>query len=145
MRNFFRSFPQPELPTFGLRSAIPQRCGLERVLRLSQLLLADYLYSMIAREVLWSLHECFVRFCKSFARSERALGVLTHPYLLGHFPIKKQVPHYRGVFLTRNIVGRAQAAAHAVVFKDADLRESNMREKSPNLRVRKPPKLSLSN
>ncbi len=59
-------------------------------------------------------------------------GVLTHPYLLAAFSYQKSTsPIHRGVFLTRNIVGRAlKPPPMAQVFKDADFAPNlTMREK----------------
>jgi hypothetical protein len=60
--------------------------------------------------------------------------VLTHPYLLSAFSYQKFTsPIHRGVFLTRNIVGRAPAANDGVAFKEADCPEPTMREKIAEL------------
>ena len=57
-------------------------------------------------------------------------GVLTHPYLLSAFSYQKMTsPIHRGVFLTRNIVGRSlKPPPMAMTFKDADF--------APNLTMR---------
>jgi len=57
-------------------------------------------------------------------------GVVTHPYLLAAFSYQKSTsPIHRGVFLTRNIVGRAlKSPPVAVAFKEEDF--------SPNLTMR---------
>lgn len=57
-------------------------------------------------------------------------GVVTHPYLLAAFSYQKSTsPIHRGVFLTRNIVGRAlKSPPVAVAFNEADF--------SPNLTMR---------
>lgn len=57
-------------------------------------------------------------------------GVITHPYLLAAFSYQKSSsPIHRGVFLTRNIVGRAlKPPPMAVAFKDSDF--------APNLTMR---------
>ena len=63
-------------------------------------------------------------------------GVLTHPYLLAAFSYQKtSSPIHRGVFLTRNIVGRAlRPPPMAVVFKEADFAPNlTMREKIAEL------------
>jgi hypothetical protein len=62
-------------------------------------------------------------------RKQRS-GVVTHPYLLAEFSYQKtSSPIHRGVFLTRNIVGRAlKSPPMAQEFKDADF--------SPNLTMR---------
>jgi hypothetical protein len=67
----------------------------------------------------------------NFETKERS-GVLTHPYLLAAFSYQKSTsPIHRGVFLTRNIVGRAlKPPPMAQVFKDADFAPNlTMREK----------------
>ena len=63
-------------------------------------------------------------------------GVITHPYLLAAFSYNKSSsPIHRGVFLTRNIVGRAlRPPPMAVAFKDADFKPGmSMREKITEL------------
>lgn len=63
-------------------------------------------------------------------------GVITHPYLLAAFAYpKSSSPIHRGVFLTRNIVGRAlRPPPVAVAFKDADFNPNlTMREKVAEL------------
>src|SRR3989475_5966167 len=63
-------------------------------------------------------------------------GVLTHPYLLAAFSYQKFTsPIHRGVFLTRNIVGRAlKPPPMAMTFKDADFAPNlTMREKVAQL------------
>jgi hypothetical protein len=63
-------------------------------------------------------------------------GVLTHPYLLSAFSYQKSTsPIHRGVFLTRNIVGRTlKPPPMAQTFKDADFAPNlTMREKVAEL------------
>jgi len=63
-------------------------------------------------------------------------GVLTHPYLLSTFAYQKQSsPIHRGVFLTRNIVGRAlKPPPMAQTFDDATFAPNlTMREKVAQL------------
>jgi mono/diheme cytochrome c family protein len=63
-------------------------------------------------------------------------GVLTHPYLLAAFSYKSTTsPIHRGVFLTRNIVGRAlKSPPTAVAFNDAEFGpDLSMREKVATL------------
>jgi hypothetical protein len=63
-------------------------------------------------------------------------GVLTHPYLLAAFSYKSTTsPIHRGVFLTRNIVGRAlKSPPTAVAFNDAEFAPNlSMREKVAKL------------
>ncbi len=59
-------------------------------------------------------------------------GVITHPYLLAEFSYPRSTsPIHRGVFLTRNIVGRTlKPPPMAQTFKDADFAPNlTMREK----------------
>ena len=70
-----------------------------------------------------------------FSPAERA-GVLTHPYLLSAFAYHNNTsPIHRGVFLTRNIVGRhLKPPPMAVAFKDDEFEpDSTMREKVTQL------------
>jgi hypothetical protein len=63
-------------------------------------------------------------------------GVLTHPYLLAAFSYQKLTsPIHRGVFLTRNIVGRGlKPPPMAMTFKDSDFAPNlTMREKVSQL------------
>lgn len=63
-------------------------------------------------------------------------GVVTHPYLLAAFAYQKtSSPIHRGVFLTRNIVGRSlKAPPVAVAFNEADFAPNlSMREKVAQL------------
>lgn len=101
------------------------------------LLLADYLY----------LNDRLARFYgvdgpskEAFAKvpfnPDRRSGVLTHPYLLAAFSYPKSTsPIHRGVFLTRNIVGRAlNPPPKAVSFNDAEFEPGlTMREKVAEL------------
>ena len=71
----------------------------------------------------------------SFGADQRC-GVLTHPYLLAAFSYQKQTsPIHRGVFLTRNIVGRAlKPPPVAQTFDDASFAPNlTMREKVAQL------------
>jgi len=64
--------------------------------------------------------------------ADNRAGVLTHPFVLSAFSYPKfSSPIHRGVFITRNIVGRAlKPPPMAVVFKDADFDPGmTMREK----------------
>jgi hypothetical protein len=75
----------------------------------------------------------FVR--AAFEPAHRA-GVVTHPYLLAAFAYpKSSSPIHRGVFLTRNIVGRAlKPPPVAVAFKDEEFDPNlTMREKVATL------------
>lgn len=71
----------------------------------------------------------------AFPKEQRS-GVLTHPYLLSAFAYHNNTsPIHRGVFLTRNIVGRAlKPPPMAIAFKDSDFPEDiTMREKITQL------------
>src|SRR5437870_6425596 len=102
-----------------------------------QLLLADYLYvnERLAKfyGVETNAADDFVKV--KFDPKERS-GVLTHPYLLAAFSYPKSTsPIHRGVFLTRNIVGRAlKPPPMAMTFRDEDFAPSlTMREKVAQL------------
>ena len=102
-----------------------------------ELLLADYLYVNDRLAKFYGLKttatDDFVRV--PLGPKERS-GVVTHPYLLSAFSYPKSTsPIHRGVFLTRNIVGRAlKPPPMAVVFKDADFAPHlTMREKVTEL------------
>lgn len=71
----------------------------------------------------------------ALAKQNRA-GVLTHPYLLSALAYAdKTSPIHRGVFLTRNIIGRGlKAPPEAVAFKDEEFADDlTMREKVTQL------------
>jgi hypothetical protein len=102
-----------------------------------QLLLADYLYVNGRLAKFYGLESIagddFVRV--RLNPKERS-GVLTHPYLLAAFSYQKSSsPIHRGVFLTRNIVGRAlKPPQMAMTFKDEDFAPNlTMREKVAEL------------
>jgi hypothetical protein len=114
-----------------------------------QLLLADYLY---LNEPLRDLYhrqrtgsgqpnerpagENSVDFEPYVFHSSRRAGVLTHPYLLSAFAYHNNTsPIHRGVFLTRNIIGRGlKPPPIAVAFKDSDFpQDITMREKITQL------------
>jgi hypothetical protein len=68
--------------------------------------------------------------------TEKRCGILTHPYLLSAFSYQKLTsPIHRGVFLTRNIVGRAlRPPPKAMTFQDADFSPGlTMRQKVAQL------------
>jgi mono/diheme cytochrome c family protein len=68
--------------------------------------------------------------------ADRRSGVLTHPYLLSAYAYHNNTsPIHRGVFLTRNIVGRALSPPPmAVAFKDDEFsKDLTMREKITQL------------
>lgn len=75
-------------------------------------------------------------FVKIRAGGEQRAGVLTHPFLLAAFAYpKSSSPIHRGVFLTRNIVGRGlRPPPVAVAFKDAEFApDLSMRQKVEEL------------
>jgi hypothetical protein len=75
-------------------------------------------------------------FVKMTMEGESRSGVLTHPYLLSAFAYQKFTsPIHRGVFLTRNIVGRAlKPPPVAVAFQDTEFAPNlTMREKVAEL------------
>src|SRR5213079_29337 len=102
-----------------------------------QLLLADYLY---VNEHLAKFYGIETNAADDFFKvtldpTQRS-GVVTHPYLLAAFSYQKSTsPIHRGVFLTRNIVGRAlKPPPMAMTFKDADFAPNlTMREKVAQL------------
>ncbi len=75
-------------------------------------------------------------FVKVDSNPKERCGVVTHPYLLAAFAYQRSTsPIHRGVFLTRNIVGRVlRAPPIAVAFKDADFKpDMTMRQKVEEL------------
>lgn len=75
-------------------------------------------------------------FVKVKIEGKERSGVITHPYLLAAFSYQKSTsPIHRGVFLTRNIVGRAlKPPPEAQVFNDAAFAPNlTMREKVTTL------------
>jgi hypothetical protein len=75
-------------------------------------------------------------FVKVSVEPHQRAGVVTHPYLLAAFSYPRSTsPIHRGVFLTRNIVGRAlKPPPMAVAFKDAEFAPNlTMREKVAQL------------
>jgi hypothetical protein len=102
-----------------------------------ELLLADYLYLNPALADFYDVpppsHGDFDRIP---AADQHRAGVLTHPYLLALFAYPKSTsPIHRGVFLTRNIVGRGlKPPPVAVAFEDAAFDPTlSMREKVESL------------
>jgi hypothetical protein len=101
------------------------------------LLLADYIFlnNRLAQFYGVSTNETDT-FAKVNFDPKQRCGVLTHPYLLAAFSYQKSTsPIHRGVFLTRNIVGRAlKPPPMAVAFKDSDFAPNlTMREKIAEL------------
>jgi hypothetical protein len=96
-----------------------------------ELLLADYLYANGRLAKFYGLEaELADDFVKVRLDPKERAGVVTHPYLLAAFSYQRSTsPIHRGVFLTRNIVGRAlKAPPVAVAFKDSEF--------DPNLTMR---------
>ena len=97
------------------------------------LLLADYLFVNNRLAQFYGISTNLTDdFTKVSLEAEPRSGVLTHPYLLSAFSYPKLTsPIHRGVFLTRNIVGRAlRPPPMAMTFKDADFAPNlTMREK----------------
>ena len=102
-----------------------------------QLLLADYLYLNDRLAKFYGVETNSTDdFVKVSLGSGQRSGVLTHPYLLSAFSYQKSSsPIHRGVFLTRNIVGRAlKPPPMAMTFKDSDFAPNlTMREKVAQL------------
>ncbi len=102
-----------------------------------KLLLADYLYVNDRLAKFYGIEtNATDDFVKVTLDAKQRAGVVTHPYLLATFAYPKaSSPIHRGVFLTRNIVGRAlKPPPMAVVFKDADFAPNlTMREKITEL------------
>jgi len=95
------------------------------------LLLADYLFLNNRLAAFYGLStNATDDFVKVMLKPKERSGVLTHPYLLAAFSYQKLTsPIHRGVFLTRNIVGRSlKPPPMAMTFKDADF--------APNLTMR---------
>ena len=102
-----------------------------------KLLLADYLYLNNRLAKFYSIGgNGSDDFVKVTPDAKERFGVLTHPYLLAAFSYTKQSsPIHRGVFLTRNIVGRAlRPPPMAQTFNDASFAPNQtMREKVAQL------------
>ena len=101
------------------------------------LLLADYMYVNDRLAEFYGMNTNETDdFVKVKLDPKQRSGVITHPYLLAEFSYQKQTsPIHRGVFLTRNIVGRAlKPPPMAMTFKDADFAPNlTMREKVAQL------------
>ena len=102
-----------------------------------RLLLADHLYLNGRLAKFYGAETSATNdFIKVALDPRQRAGVVTHPYLLAAFSYPKtSSPIHRGVFLARNIVGRAlRPPPMAVVFKDADFAPNlSMREKITEL------------
>ena len=101
------------------------------------LLLADYLFVNNRLADFYGVQtNAADDFIKVSCDPKQRAGVLTHPYLLAAFSYQKSSsPIHRGVFLTRNIVGRSlRPPPMAMTFKDADFAPGlTMREKVAEL------------
>jgi hypothetical protein len=101
------------------------------------LLLADYIFLNTRLAEFYGVStNATDDFVKVRLNPDQRSGVLTHPYLLSAFSYQKMTsPIHRGVFLTRNIVGRAlRPPPMAMTFKDADFAPNlTMREKVSQL------------
>jgi len=102
-----------------------------------QLLLAEHLYVNNRLAQFYGVQtNATDDFVKAVFDGRERSGVLTHPYLLAAFAYQKSTsPIHRGVFLTRNIVGRAlKPPPMAVAFKDEEFAPNlSMREKVEQL------------
>jgi len=102
-----------------------------------QLLLADYLYVNDRLAKFYGVEATGGDdFVKVKLDPKERCGVVTHPYLLAAFSYpKSSSPIHRGVFLTRNIVGRAlKPPPMAMTFKDEEFAPNlTMREKVAQL------------
>jgi cytochrome c553 len=102
-----------------------------------KLLLADYVFLNDRLAKFYGVNaDCGDDFIKVNLDSKERRGVITHPFLLAELSYQKSTsPIHRGVFLTRNIVGRAlRPPPMAMTFKDADFAPNlTMREKVEEL------------
>lgn len=97
-----------------------------------ELLLADYLYLNSTLAPLYGEQVDGDHFQKISIDKELRSGVVTHPYLLAMLAYHNNTsPIHRGVFLTRNIVGRSlKPPPDAIEFADSDFDPAlTMREK----------------
>lgn len=100
-----------------------------------ELLLADYLYVNGRIAEVYGIDRGDVSdeaFTRVAMPSDRRSGVITHPYLLTAFAYHNSTsPIHRGVFLTRNIIGRPlNPPPNAIAFDTAEFDpELTMREK----------------
>ena len=101
------------------------------------LLLADYIFVNDRLANFYGLSTNLTdEFVKVKLDAKERSGVITHPFLLSEFSYQKfSSPIHRGVFLTRNIVGRAlKPPPMAMTFKDSDFApDLTMRQKVEQL------------
>jgi len=101
-----------------------------------QLLLADYLILNPALASLYGVQPGSEGFTQIKFDPQQRSGILTHPYLLSAFAYHNNTsPIHRGVFITRNIVGRRlKPPPIAVAFKNDEFDPTlTMREKVTQL------------
>jgi len=101
-----------------------------------ELLLADYLHLDERLAKLYGVQPGTSGYTKIKVDPNQRSGILTHPYLLSAFAYHNNTsPIHRGVFLTRNIVGRRlKPPPVAVAFKDDEFDPTlTMREKITEL------------
>ncbi len=101
-----------------------------------RLIMDDYLYMNQRLAEFYGVETKPEAFEKVRFNPEKRAGVMTHPYLLSTFAYNKQTsPIHRGVFVTRNILGRAlKPPPMAVEFNDSKFDPSlTMREKVTEL------------
>lgn len=100
-----------------------------------ELLLADYLYLNARLAKIYGIERDDLErdaFIKVKVPRDRRSGVITHPYLLSTLAYHNSTsPIHRGVFLTRNIIGRPlNPPPQAIEFSDANFDPTlTMREK----------------
>ncbi|MGB1124678.1 MAG: DUF1592 domain-containing protein [Phycisphaeraceae bacterium] len=100
-----------------------------------ELLLADYLYVNDKIAEVYGINRGKAKgngFTRVAMPPDRRSGVITHPYLLTAFAYHNSTsPIHRGVFLTRNIIGRPlNPPPNAIAFDDAEFDPNlTMREK----------------
>lgn len=100
-----------------------------------ELLLADYLYLNDRLARVYGIDrgdEAGNGFTKIPAPADQRSGLITHPYLLTAFAYHNSTsPIHRGVFLTRNIIGRPlNPPPNAIAFEDTEFDPTlTMREK----------------
>ena len=102
-----------------------------------QLLLANSMFVSPALARFYGVeHPGSAEFAKVQFPAERRAGILTHPYLLSTLAYHHaSSPIHRGVFVTRNLLGRSlMSPQEAVEFEDAEFAENlTMREKISEL------------
>ena len=143
-RDEYLSKDAEDFPGFGLDLINDMRTSLDKFINevvwedpsadYRNLIRADYVYAnqRIAKFFKSKHQVSGESFEKLQLDGAKRAGVLTHPYLLTQFSYSQESsPIHRGVFLTRNILGRQiKPPAEAVIFKDEDFNpDLTMREK----------------